>query len=59
MIHEADPDIMEECKWIKPSNPFGGARLVPRWDRLLTRRFDRSVDYARRDSNPRPTARTP
>ena len=23
LIHEADPDIMEECKWIKPSNPWG------------------------------------
>ncbi len=27
VIHEADPDIMEECKWIKPSNPMG----VPVW----------------------------
>lgn len=27
MIHEADPDIVEECKWIKPSNPLG----VPVW----------------------------
>ena len=27
MIHEADPDITEECKWIKPSNPSG----VPVW----------------------------
>ena len=27
MIHEADPDIVEECKWIKPSNPSG----VPVW----------------------------
>ncbi|RJF95046.1 DUF1801 domain-containing protein [Noviherbaspirillum saxi] len=27
MIHEADPDIVEECKWIKPSNPLG----VPTW----------------------------
>lgn len=27
LIHEADPDIMEECKWIKPSNPLG----VPVW----------------------------
>jgi hypothetical protein len=27
LIHEADPDIMEECKWIKPSNPLG----VPTW----------------------------
>jgi hypothetical protein len=27
LIHEADPDIMEECKWVKPSNPLG----VPVW----------------------------
>lgn len=27
LIHEADPDIMEECKWSKPSNPLG----VPVW----------------------------
>src|SRR6267143_7306749 len=27
LIHEADPDIVEECKWIKPTNPFG----VPVW----------------------------
>jgi hypothetical protein len=27
LIHEADPDIMENCKWIKPSNPLG----VPVW----------------------------
>jgi hypothetical protein len=27
IIHEADPDIMKECKWIKPSNPLG----VPVW----------------------------
>ncbi len=27
LIHEADPNIMEECKWIKPSNPLG----VPVW----------------------------
>ncbi len=27
MIHEADPDIVEECKWVKPSNPWG----VPTW----------------------------
>jgi hypothetical protein len=27
LIHEADPDIVEECKWIKPSNPMG----VPVW----------------------------
>jgi hypothetical protein len=27
VIHEADPDIVEECKWVKPSNPLG----VPVW----------------------------
>jgi hypothetical protein len=27
LIHEAAPDVMEECKWIKPSNPLG----VPVW----------------------------
>ena len=27
LIHEADPDIIEERKWIKPSNPLG----VPVW----------------------------
>jgi hypothetical protein len=27
LIHEAAPDIMEEIKWIKPSNPLG----VPVW----------------------------
>lgn len=27
LIHEADPDIVEERKWIKPSNPQG----VPVW----------------------------
>jgi hypothetical protein len=27
LIHEADPQIVEECKWIKPSNPLG----VPVW----------------------------
>jgi len=27
LIHEADPDIMGECKWIKPNNPLG----VPVW----------------------------
>jgi hypothetical protein len=27
LLHEADPDIVEECKWIKPSNPLG----VPVW----------------------------
>lgn len=27
LIHEADPDVVEECKWLKPSNPLG----VPVW----------------------------
>jgi hypothetical protein len=27
LIHDADPHIVEECKWIKPSNPLG----VPVW----------------------------
>jgi hypothetical protein len=27
LIHEADPDIVEECKWVKPGNPMG----VPVW----------------------------
>src|SRR5438046_2905032 len=27
LIQEVDPDIMEECKWSKPSNPLG----VPVW----------------------------
>jgi hypothetical protein len=27
MIHEADPDVAEDCKWLKPSNPMG----VPVW----------------------------
>ena len=27
LIKEADPDVIEECKWIKPSNPLG----VPVW----------------------------
>jgi hypothetical protein len=27
LIHEADPDIKEECKWVKPTNPMG----VPVW----------------------------
>lgn len=27
LIHEADPDVIEECKWVKPSNPWG----VPVW----------------------------
>ncbi len=29
LIHEAEPDIVEACKWIKPSNPLG----VPVWSR--------------------------
>lgn len=27
MIHEADPEVVEEAKWFKPSNPLG----VPVW----------------------------
>ena len=27
IIHEADPDIIEEVKWVKPTNPLG----VPVW----------------------------
>lgn len=27
LIREADPDVVEECKWMKPSNPSG----VPVW----------------------------
>ena len=27
IIHEADPDIVEEVKWVKPNNPLG----VPVW----------------------------
>lgn len=27
LIHDADPGIEEECKWVKPSNPAG----VPVW----------------------------
>jgi hypothetical protein len=27
LIHEAVPDVVEDCKWIKPSNPWG----VPVW----------------------------
>ena len=27
LIHEADPNIVEECKWVKPSTPTG----VPVW----------------------------
>ncbi len=29
LIHEAVPDVVEELKWQKPSNPFG----VPVWSR--------------------------
>jgi hypothetical protein len=29
LIHEVAPDIIEECKWIKPTNPMG----VPVWSR--------------------------
>ena len=32
LIHEADPHIMEECKWVKPSNPLG----VPVWSHAGT-----------------------
>lgn len=27
LIHEADPDVVEDVKWVKPSNPLG----VPVW----------------------------
>ena len=27
LIHEADPEIVEDTKWVKPSNPMG----VPTW----------------------------
>jgi hypothetical protein len=27
LIKQADPDVVEECKWVKPSNPWG----VPVW----------------------------
>ena len=27
LVHEADPDVVEEVKWVKPSNPTG----VPTW----------------------------
>lgn len=27
LIHEADPNVVEEVKWVKPSNPAG----VPTW----------------------------
>ena len=29
LIHDADPDVTEEAKWVKPSNPAG----VPTWSR--------------------------
>jgi hypothetical protein len=28
LIHEADPEVVEEVKWRKPSNPLG----VPTWE---------------------------
>jgi len=28
LIHEADPDVVEDVKWRKPSNPLG----VPTWE---------------------------
>jgi hypothetical protein len=27
LIHQADPDVVEEIKWVKPTNPLG----VPTW----------------------------
>jgi hypothetical protein len=27
LIHEADPEVVEELKWVKPTNPLG----VPTW----------------------------
>jgi hypothetical protein len=27
LIKQADPEVVEECKWVKPSNPLG----VPVW----------------------------
>jgi len=27
VIRQADPEVVEECKWVKPSNPWG----VPVW----------------------------
>ena len=27
LIHDADPEIQEECKWVKPTNP--GVRVWP------------------------------
>ena len=29
LIHDTDPDVSEEAKWVKPSNPAG----VPAWSR--------------------------
>ena len=29
LIHDADPEVTEEAKWVKPSNPAG----VPTWSR--------------------------
>ena len=29
LVKQADPEVAEECKWIKPSNPRG----VPVWSR--------------------------
>jgi hypothetical protein len=29
LIHDTDPDVSEEAKWVKPSNPAG----VPVWSR--------------------------
>ena len=33
IVHEADPEILEEWKWVKPTNP-GTPGLVPRRHRL-------------------------
>jgi len=30
LILEADPEMIEECKWVKPTNPLG----VPVWSTL-------------------------
>jgi hypothetical protein len=29
LVHDTDPDVSEEAKWVKPSNPAG----VPAWSR--------------------------
>jgi len=34
LIEQADPDVIEERKWKKPSNGMAGAGLVARRDRL-------------------------